>query len=242
MEQTKTRPSPRPRSGKTIPQKAPPKGKAPEKSSRLTEKEKRGAQTLLAILFVAAVLYLLIVLIIAVCLWYSFSTPSESTALYSLRIETEDGNIKRASYSAAEANNSYGLYLRYSDVAPLCGFGIAGDEETVTLYLPGGGLVNSTELESIVFHRNSSLIEVNGNHVRLSAPVLFEGEDYLLPVTLFETYLTGLTVEYDEEERLCLVTVPEKLDFALKLHRPTEAPRCDLTMLPDEESSAEASE
>lgn len=235
MEQTKTRPAPHP--GK--PQSSPAGKRPPEKKSRLTEREKQGAQTLLAILFVAGVLYLLIILIIAVCVWYSFSTPSESTALYSLRIVTEDGNIKRAAYSSSEANNSYGLYLRYSDIAPLCGFGIAGDEETVTLYLPGEGLVGSTELESIVFHRNSSLIVVNGNNVRLSAPILFEGDDYLLPVSLFETYLTGLTVEYDEEELLCLVTVPERLSFSLKLHKPTEAPKCDLTLLPETDTSSE---
>ena len=156
MEQTKTRPTPRPQTGTPKAKKAPPKSTPPQKRSRLTESEKRGAQTLMAILFVAVVLYLLIVLIIAVFVWYSFSTPAESETLYSLRIITEDGNIKRASYSATEANNSYGLYLRYSDVAPLCGFGIAGDEETVTLYLPGGGLVNSTQLECIVLHRNSS--------------------------------------------------------------------------------------
>jgi hypothetical protein len=235
MEQTKTRPAPHP--GKS--QSSPAGNRPPEKKSRLTEREKQGAQTLLAILFVAGVLYLLIILIIAVCVWYSFSTPSESTALYSLRIVTEDGNIKRAAYSSSEANNSYGLYLRYSDIAPLCGFGIAGDEETVTLYLPGEGLVGSTELESIVFHRNSSLIVVNGNNVRLSAPILFEGDDYLLPVSLFETYLTGLTVEYDEEELLCLVTVPERLSFSLKLHKPTEAPKCDLTLLPEADASLE---
>jgi hypothetical protein len=235
MEQTKTRLAPHP--GKS--QSSPAGKRPPEKRSRLSEQEKQGAQTLLAILFVAGVLCLLIILIIAVCVWYSFSTPSESTALYSLRIVTEDGNIKRAAYSSSEANNSYGLYLRYSDIAPLCGFGIAGDEETVTLYLPGEGLVGSTELESIVFHRNSSLIVVNGNNVRLSAPILFEGDDYLLPVSLFETYLTGLTVEYDEEELLCLVTVPERLSFSLKLHKPTEAPKCDLTLLPETDTSSE---
>ncbi len=242
MEQTAPRAAQQPQSSKPIPPKAPPTDKAPKpqkKKSRLTESEKRGAQTLMAILFVAGVLYLLIVLIIAVFVWYSFSTPSESTSLYSLRIVTEDGNIKRASYSSSEANNSYGLYLRYSDIAPLCGFGIAGDEETVTLYLPGGGLVDSAELESIVLHRNSSLIILNDNHVRLSAPILFEGKDYLLPVSLFETYLIGLQVEYNEEDLLCVVTVPEDLSFSLKLHKPTESPKCDLTMLPGRDTSSE---
>lgn len=213
----------------------PPSQKQPKKKSRLTEKEKQGAQTLLAILFVAGVLYVLIVLIIALLVWYSFSTPAESPALYSLQVFTEDDGQRQASYSAEEANNSYGLYLRYSDIAPLCEFGIAGDGDRITLYLPGDGLVGNPDQESIVISRNSSLIEVNGNLVRLSAPVLFEEDDYLLPVSLFETYLLGLTVEYDQENSLCKITVPETLAFSLRLHRPKEAEPPDLTLLPDEE-------
>ena len=217
-----------------------PRDKQPSKKrSRLTESEKRGAQTLLAILTVAFGIYLLIVLIIALLVWYSFSTPSESPTLYSIRVVTESDGKRQASYSPEEANNSYGLYLRYSDIAPLCEFGIAGDGDRITLYLPGDGLVGNPDQECIVLSRNSSLVEVNGNLVRLSAPVLFEGDDYLLPVSLFETYLLGLDVDYDEEENLCTVTVPEALSFRLLLHRPKEADPPDLTLIPDESTPEE---
>lgn len=221
---------------KSAPKRKPPAKQAPQKKQgrRLTAGEKRGAQTLLAILFVAGVLYLLTVLIIALFVWYSFSTPAESQTLYSLRIVTGEDGTRKASYSVEEANNSYGLYLRYSDLAPLCGFGVAGDGDRVTMYLPSDTAVGNTELDSIVFFRNSSLIEVNGNHVRLSSPILFEGDDYLLPVSLFEGYLNGLEITYNGEDNICTITVPENLSFSLKLHKPEEAAECDLTLLPSE--------
>lgn len=249
MEQVKERPPQQAEAKRSpAPSKSPqtkktPRDKQPSKKrSRLTESEKRGAQTLLAILTVAFGIYLLIVLIIALLVWYSFSTPSESPTLYSIRVVTESDGKRQASYSPEEANNSYGLYLRYSDIAPLCEFGIAGDGDRITLYLPGNGLVGNPDQECIVLSKNSSLVEVNGNLVRLSAPVLFEGDDYLLPVSLFETYLLGLDVDYDEEENLCTVTVPEALSFRLLLHRPKEAEPPDLTLIPEESTPEESLE
>ncbi len=224
-------------------QKQPQKKQAPKKQTRkLSAGERRGMQTLFAILFVAGIMYLFSVIIIALFVWYSFSTPAESETLYALQVVEEDGDEQKVSYSAAQANNSYGLYLRYSDLAPLCGFGIAGDEEQVTMYLPAEGAVGNDKREYVTLNRNSSLIYVNGNSVRLSAPVLFEGEDYLLPVSLFEGYVYGLTVKYDEEEKLCVITVPEKLNFTLKMHKPEEAEQCDLTLLPQTDVSGNTSE
>ncbi len=199
-------------------------GASPKKPARrLTPGERRGAQKLLAVLVVAVLLYLLLMMIIAFLVWYSFETPAESEALYSLQIVTAVDKKRIASYSVEQANNSYGLYLHYADLAPLCGFGVAGDEEQVTLFLPGDGLTT----DSIVCNRNSSLIQVNGNSVRLSSPILFSGDDYLLPVSLFETYLSGLEITYDDEKQTCTVTVPETLVFSLKLHKPEAASQCE---------------
>lgn len=236
MTATETKVKTKPRSKKTQP------AKPPKKQKRtLSAGERRGMQTLFAILFVAGIIYLFSVIIIALFVWYSFSTPAESETLYALEVVTEDGGQEKVSYSVAQANNSYGLYLRYSDIAPLCGFGIAGDGEQITMYLPSETPVSNDEREYVTFNRNSSLIYVNGNSVRLPAPVLFEGDDYLLPVPLFESYLHGLTVGYDEEEKLCTVTVPEKLSFTLKMHKPEEAVQCDLTLLPQTDVSSEES-
>jgi len=222
--------------------KQPQKAQPQKQKKKMSAGERRGMQTLFAILFVAGVMYLFSVIIIALFVWYSFSTPAESETLYALQIVEEDDSEEKVSYSVAQANNSYGLYLRYSDIAPLCGFGIAGDEDQVTMYLPADGMVGNDKREYVTLNRNSSLIYVNGNSVRLPAPVLFEGEDYLLPVSLFEGYVYGLTIAYDEEEKLCTVTVPKKLAFTLKMHKPEEAEQCDLTLLPQTDVSDGASE
>lgn len=204
----------------TQPQKKPPQ-KAKQKRP-LSAGEKRGAQMLLAILFVAVVAYVALMLIIALFIWYSFGALPESTTLYALRVLDSDGETRIVSYSVEQANNRYGLYVPYSDLAPLCNFGVAGDSEQVTLYLPDAG--GSTG--SILCNRDSSLIEINGSSVRLSSPVLFDGDDYLLPVSLFENYLSGLDIAYDDEKQICTLTVPEKPAFSLKLHRSEPADPC----------------
>ena len=193
----------------------------------LSAREKRGAQMLLAILFVAAVIYVVLVLIIAFFLWYSFGTLSNNTTLYALRVMESDGETRIASFSVEEANNRYGLYIPYSTLAPLCDFGIAGDGEQVTIYLPDAG----GRIGSILCHRDSSLVEINGSSVRLSAPVLFEGDDYLLPVSLFESYLSGLDVSYDDDKQICSLTIPANPVFSLKLHRPEPATPCTAEQL-----------
>ena len=195
---------------------------APKKKRSLSAGEKRGAQMLLAILFVAALIYVVAMLIIALFIWYSFGTLSETTTLYALRVLDSDGETRIASYSVEEANNRYGLYVPYSVLATHCNFGVAGDNERITIYLPDAG--GSTG--SILCNRDSSLVEINGSPVRLSAPVFFEGNDYLLPLSLFEKYLSGLDITYDDEKQLCVLTLPDKPAFSLKLHRSEPADPC----------------
>lgn len=194
----------------------------PNKKRSLSAGEKRGAQLLLAILTVALVLYVVVVLIIAVFLWYSFGTTPKNTALYELELLESDGETKIKSYSVDQANNRYGLYIPYSVLAGPCSFGVAGDGEQITLFLPG----EDGETGSIQCSRDSSLVRVNGSPVRLASPILFEGDDYLLPVSLLENYITGLTVRYDDEEKVCSVALPKTPVFVLKQHRPTPSAPC----------------
>ena len=194
----------------------------PNRKRSLSAGERRGAQLLLAILTVALVLYVIAVLIIAVFLWYSFGTTPKNTALYELQLLESDGKTKVKTYSVNQANNRYGLYIPYSVLAGPCSFGVAGDGEQVTLFLPGA----DGETGSIQCSRDSSLVRVNGTPVRLAAPILFEGDDYLLPVSLLENYVTGLTVQYDKEEKVCTVTLPKTPVFELKQHRPTPSAPC----------------
>lgn len=206
-----------------------------EKNSRkrkMTAHEKRGAEMFLAITLLSFALYVILMLLIVFFVWYSFSTPSSGASLYSLEAVDAETDKKLFSYSAGRANNSYGLYLSYQDLSQYCDFGIAGDATQVTIYL--------SEKDSIVCYRNSSLLSVNGNTVRISSPVLFEEDDYLLPVSLFETYLTGVTVTYDTSSKVCRVSIPENPVFALTMDRPQEMEKCneyDLMRVAGEEPS-----
>lgn len=207
---------------------------------KLSAGERRGAQMLLAILTVSAAVYLVLVVSIALFVWYSFSSTPKSETLYALHLLKGDGDdVKRMStYSVQQANNSYGLYLRYSDLAPLCGFGIAGDAEQITLFLPAE---TTDGAGSILCSRNSSLVQINGTTVRLPAPILFEETDYLLPVSLFEGYLQGLHIEYDEKKQICRVTVPTNPVFLLKLHKPEVAQPCDVSGISVPDNSSDPS-
>ena len=208
-----------------------------ERKAKLTDREKRGAEMVLAIALLSLVVYIVIMALIVFFVWYSFTTPSSSASLYSLEAIDAETETKLFSYSAGRANNSYGLYLSYNDLAKYCDFGIAGDSQQITLFL--------SEKDSIVCYRNSSLLSVNGNTVRISAPVLFEEDDYLLPVSLFESYLSGAEVTYDSAKKICRVSIPENPVFTLTMDRPEAMDKCneyDLRTVAGENPSEDTSQ
>ena len=215
------------------------KGKAnPEKQkkSRLSPKEKRGIETLLVIVVLSLALYVVIMLVLGLFIWYYFATPATSASLYSITAVDAETETRLFSYSAGRANNSYGLYLSYKDLANYCDFGIAGDDSQVTIFF--------SEKDSIVCYKNSSLLSVNGNTVRISAPVLFEEDDYLLPVSLFESYLTGVEVTYDTANKVCRIAIPENPVFRLTMDRPAAMEQCneyDLRTVAGDDMSGESS-
>lgn len=215
-------------------QSSPGAAKKPEQSKKrkMSAADRRGAETVLVIAVLSLVLYVILALLIAFFVWYSFSTPATGNTLYSLIAVDAETEKSLFSYSAGRANNSYGLYLSYKDLANYCDFGVAGDDNQITLFF--------SEKDSIVCYRNSSLLYVNGNTVRISAPVLFEDDDYLLPINLFESYLTGVTVTYDDAKKVCRVVIPENPVFRLTMDRPEPMEKCndyDLRMAAGEDLS-----
>ena len=110
------------------------------------------------------------------------------------------GETKVFTVSAANANNSYGLYIPFSTLTKLCPMSIAGDKDAVAIILPESG-------DYIKCFSNSSSIWVNDAPCRLSAPVLFEESDWLIPVEMLE-YINGITVTYGEN-RVCTVYVKD---------------------------------
>ena len=230
MPETKTPASP----VKKTPAAQKPKKSTPKKRKQMTEKEKEGAGMFSVILFLGFAAYLVIVLIIAMLVWYSFSNVSENRTRYQIRVLDERDN-RLFTYTAGQANNAYGLYLKFSDLSVYCDLGVAGDGDKVTFFLPG-------KEDEVVCYRNSSLVQINGNTARISDPVLFEGNDYLLPVSLFEHYLGGFEITYDEDKLLCVVVIPDNPVFTPRMHQIETMSPCTSIPFPDEplpESSEE---
>ncbi len=165
-----------------------------------------------AVLIVFFAVYLVLSLFVAGLIYYSFNNTSDSGEIYSVSIIYDEKELYEI--DAQDANNEYGLYVPFSYLSEIASFGLAGDGENVTLFLIG------TE-NRIECQKNSSLIVINGNPIRISAPLLYEEGEYLIPVAMLEKYINGIDITYDNEEMICNISSDiGKSDIALKLLLP----------------------
>ncbi len=166
----------------------------------------------LAVLIVFLAFYLAITLFIGGLIIYSFNDTAKNTEIYSLNVVFDDRIVHKQ--SAAKANNEYGLYVPFSYLQEIGTFGIAGDGDEATLFIVG----TDNRIECTI---NSSLMIINDNPVRISAPLLYEEGDYLIPIVLFENYINGIEINYDDKKMVCsLVSDADRSDIELKLLLP----------------------
>lgn len=197
---------------------APPLVRRPVKQTPQPKLKRKNArarrQRFTAVLFLFLTLYLLISLLAAGFIYFSFEKESKSDDVYALQLNLVDK--KMFSFEALDVNNIYGLYIPFEKLSTLCGLSIAGDSDNVIILLSkDGGTIKCTN--------NSSLVYINENAVRLSAPVLFETNDYMIPIDLVESYLIGVIVSYDQDKMLCTVSASADSDeITLKMQMPSE--------------------
>ena len=161
----------------------------------------------LAVFIVFIAFYLIIILFAAGTIYYSVRLVYDEKVLHKLTAEA--------------ANNEYGLYIPFSYLTEIGSFGLAADGDDVTLFIIGTD-------NRIRCTKNSSLIVINDNPIRISAPILYGDEDYLIPMVLIENYITGINVEYDEKLMICSVSSAiGKTNVALKLLLPEEMKPAD---------------
>ena len=86
------------------------------------------------------------------------------------------------------------LYLDITALAAYCNFTTTGDIRTLRFISGDGGN------ENVCFTVDSPIITVNEVPVRLSAPVLREEDDILVPVEFFERYTQGIDFSIDTEK------------------------------------------
>lgn len=197
---------------KTMPPKTP-------NTVRKAKKKRRRAgsgSAILAFLIVFLAFYLVISLAIAGFIYYSFKSSSVNPDIYSLNVIYDENPLYEL--DSAEANNEYGLYIPFSYLSEISSFGLAGDGNNITLFLIG----TDNRIECT---KNSSLIVINDNPIRISSPILYDDEtgEYLIPIVLLENYINGIDVTYDDEEMVCsVVSGVSKSDISLKLLLPEE--------------------
>ncbi len=174
--------------------------------------ESGGFTQILAILIVFLAFYLAFSLFVAGLILYSFNDTVENTEIYSLNVIYDERTLHKI--DAETANTEFGLYIPFDYLAEIGSFGLAGDGNEAILYLIGTD-------NRIECNKNSSLVTINGNPVRIAAPILYRDGEYLIPVVLIENYINGIDVTYDSEKMICKVSADlGKSDVALKLRLP----------------------
>lgn len=186
--------------------------KAKPVKKKRRERESGRFTQILAILIVFLAFYLAFSLFIAGLILYSFNDTVENTEIYSLNVIYDERTLHKI--NAETANTEFGLYIPFDYLAEIGSFGLAGDGNDAILYLIGTD-------NRIECNKNSSLVTINGNPVRIAAPILFRDGEYLIPVVLIENYINGIDVTYDNEKMICIVSSDlGKSDVALKLRLP----------------------
>ncbi len=194
-----------------------------KKAAKKRRRRRNKFAQIMAVLIVFLAFYLAISLFIVLSIYYSFNTTAKNTEIYSLNVVYDETVLYKM--DAQEANNEYGLYIPFSYLSEIGAFGIAGDGEDITLFLIG----TDNRIECT---KNSSLVVINDNPIRISAPILYEENEYLIPIVLVENYINGIDVLYDDEKMVCSVSSDlGKADVELKLLLPEDM---DGAYFPDE--------
>lgn len=194
----------------------------PNAQAKKPKSKKQGSgagATLAAFLVLVLAVYLVFSLFIAGLIYYSFNSTEKSTEYYALHVIYDEQALYKM--DAQTANNEYGLYIPFNYLADIGAFGLSGDSTNATLFIVGTD-------DRIECTKNSSLVIINGNPVRIAAPILYEEEEYLFPVALIENYINGINVTYDDKKMVCKVaTADGKSDVALTLKLPEALKRPD---------------
>lgn len=180
-------------------------------------------QHITVVLVLLLTFYIILNLIFGGFLYFSFNKKPEEAKIYSLQVKLD--NKKLAVLDVNEANNAYGLYIPFRSLSLIGDLSIMGDNQSISVIVRPSG-------DTIECSKDSSLIYINDNAVRLSSPVLFELTDYLLPIEIVEEYMLGIDITYDDNTGVCTLSrETDGEDLSLKISFPTELER---TYFPDE--------
>lgn len=193
------------------PQKRPLTPEEEAKRRRALERRRRKRETFFARLILCVAIYMAFFIAITgfVVTRYRGSKVSDYAA--ALVVADNEG---KALYKipAAQADINGVEYISASALSTLYKFTLAGDKNEVTLHFHNID-------QSISLFKNSAVVEINGENVRLGAKIIFTN-DYFIPLELIENYFDGAIIERDTKKGVITLSQNEKVDFTLRLHLP----------------------
>lgn len=133
-----------------------------------------------------------------------FNNGSPDTGVYTCQTGSiyDVVEVKTVKGNLIFRNGTY--YINVTDIASYCEFTTTGDVTQIRF------ISKSQSNDNVRFKIGDAVIYVNGIRVRLTVPIIGEGDSIYVPVEFFDKYALGITVNIDEQERK--VTISRTFD------------------------------
>lgn len=186
------------------------------------EKRRQRRELFILKLIVFLTFYTLISLIIVGFIFFSLKVKADSLKINNVELViNEDTTIKLSGQTLVQNNT---IYIPYEQLDKMCNFVLTGDNNKITLII-------TSSIDYVSFYKNSNQALIGGTSYRISAPVLFEKDDYYIPIDFIANYMEGIAVEYNQKTNSYQLTYTgEPITFSGKF--PASTDRIDVLTAP----------
>lgn len=196
------------------PPRRPPNPQTEERRRRELARRRQRRETFFARLIFGAAVYLAFLLVIAGFVFSLYRGSASGSGAADLVVADADGKeLARLPSSRADLNGVE--YVSASALSAVYDFTLAGDKNEVTLHFHNIG-------QSLSLFRDSAVVEMNGEKIRLGARIIFT-DDYYIPLELIENYFNGAIIERDGGKGVTTLSQNIEADFYLRLQLPQSA-------------------
>ncbi|HBL83783.1 MAG: hypothetical protein A2Y17_08420 [Clostridiales bacterium GWF2_38_85] len=200
------------------------------RQKRIIEERKRRKREFFTVkLIIFLTFYVLISLAFSGFIVLSLKNSTKTEQVDYLEVIVDEENTIKLNADVIYKDNI--LYIPYEKLDNLCNFVLTGDNNKITLIMSSG-------IDYVAFYRNSDLIYIGGSSYRLTSPVLFESDDYYIPLEFIDNYMKGIVVEFDEKkDKYTVMLTQEPLTFVGKF--PSTSERVNESTIPSVNETSE---
>lgn len=190
----------------TVHIKSPSEAKAKQKKKSASSNKKmimrqRKIERIKALLFVFLTFYISIILVSSLIFFIKLHHVSYATKKSGLSIQYASNS--KVNYSSDSVFIDGALYVPYEGFTKLCPAVITGDSNQITIILSSGN-------DYCTLYKDSRFIYIGNVQFTLEAPVLFLDNDYYIPFELFDNYINGLDISYDNRNNRYVISSSEE--------------------------------